>query len=357
MKSAFLFFIIWAFILPGGCQGKDQHLTGTDFIQNSVDSIYKKEKLPGIIVAVEKDGKRSYYSAGFADPVTKKPFDSLTVFEIGSITKTFTAFVLSSVLADHSIDVRSSILKYLPDSVAENKSLSQITFLHLMNHTSGLPRLPSNMNLESAAPYDNYTEEKLFSYLRTCEPGLSGKYDYSNLAAGLGGVLAERISGKKYTDLLDHYIFFPFKMGTCIKNGDSVMNKSQGYFDNDTPVSFWNMAALAPAGNIKCSASGLMKYIYRISHPVSEGEMKLSDSLLAATVQISPVLAAGRGWHILSVKDKSPVYWHNGGTYGFSTFAAFTKEPGISVVVVTNRFNSNSATDAFGFRIISRLRH
>ena len=131
----------------------------SSFIQQKIDSIYQKEKLPGIFVGILNNGDISYYNAGFAIPEKQIPFDSATVFEIGSITKTYTAYVLMAVLMENKISESDLIIKYLPDSVQQNKNLSSISFLSLMNHTSGLPRLPDNMKLVNKKPYDDYSAE------------------------------------------------------------------------------------------------------------------------------------------------------------------------------------------------------
>ncbi|MFZ1369400.1 MAG: serine hydrolase, partial [Ferruginibacter sp.] len=111
-----------------------------DSIQYLADSLYSKEKLPGIFIGILNNGKRSFYQAGFADPDRQMPFDSSTTFEIGSITKTFTAYVLTAVLMENNISETGPVINYLPDSVRQNQHLSSISFLSLMNHTSGLPR-------------------------------------------------------------------------------------------------------------------------------------------------------------------------------------------------------------------------
>ena len=132
-----------------------ENLSG--FIQQQTDSIYKKESLPGFFVGVLNNGERLFFNTGFADPEKKMPYDSATMFEIGSITKTFTAYVLTAVLMKNKIAETDFIVKYLPDSVRQNQNLNKISFLNLMNHTSGLPRLPENMKLDSSRqPYENY---------------------------------------------------------------------------------------------------------------------------------------------------------------------------------------------------------
>ncbi len=213
MRS-FLLLIIWTCLLFAGCKAGQKQEGLSLFINNKADSLYKTEKLPGIFIGVLNNGERSYYNFGFADPDKKMSFDSSTLFEIGSITKTFTAFVLESVLKEQNISDSSSIINYLPDSVKANKALEKISFLSLLNHTSGLPRLPENMDLYSNAmsPYDDYTAEDLFGYLKTCAPKPDGKSNYSNLGAGLAGVIAERIAGKSYHRVLNEYIFAPFKI-------------------------------------------------------------------------------------------------------------------------------------------------
>jgi CubicO group peptidase (beta-lactamase class C family) len=154
-----VYFFLTAFVFTA-CNAQ-QEKPATDllsFIKSKTDSTLKKNDLPGIMVGVINDNNgKLYYSNGFAVPDTKTMFESATVFEIGSITKTFTAFVLMRVLHDKHISDSSSIISYLPDSVQSNKALEKISFLSLMNHTSGLPRIPDNMPIDMAdmGPYDH----------------------------------------------------------------------------------------------------------------------------------------------------------------------------------------------------------
>ncbi|MBK9531872.1 MAG: serine hydrolase [Chitinophagaceae bacterium] len=80
------------------------------------------------LLAFLNNGKRSFYQAGFADPDRQMPFDSSTTFEIGSITKTFTAYVLTAVLMENNISETGPVINYLPDSVRQNQHLSSISF-------------------------------------------------------------------------------------------------------------------------------------------------------------------------------------------------------------------------------------
>lgn len=326
------------------------------FILRKGDSLYKKSKVPGVFVGVLTNGEREFYNFGYADPVRKQPFDSAMAFEIGSITKTFTAYVLQSVLNEKGISDTTSIISYLPDSLQKNKALEGITFISLLNHTSALPRLAENMDLETnmMQPYADYTLDMMFDYLESCTPKPDGRSYYSNLGATLAGVLAERISGKPYRTLLDEYIFTPFKLNTPRTPVSEINSKAQGHFMGSAS-DYWNMNVMMPAGGIICSTDELLTYLQRMSQP-SAASKDIVEDLLTPTVAISRTLRVGKGWHITEEKNKPALYWHNGGTYGFSTYAAFLRDQGKAVVVVVNEFNKNQVSDELGDLIIRKLR-
>jgi CubicO group peptidase (beta-lactamase class C family) len=327
-----------------------------NFVKTNVDSFFVKEKLPGIMVIVNDGTTTELYTNGFADAEAKTLFDVNTIFEAGSITKTFTAFITESVLRDNNINESTSIAAYLPDSVKSNKTLSQITFLSLLNHTSGLPRLPENFDIKigDMQPYKNYGEQKLYDYLKNTKLGTEKKYDYSNLGAALAGVLASRIAKKPYKKLLEQYIFKPFKMKDEEKYIATNKNKSIGYFGNKK-VDYWDMNVLSPAGGIKCSGKEMMNYLQNMSNPSTDAAKKIIDSLLSPTAVMNLRIRIGRAWHTYEQKAKPVVYWHNGGTYGFSTFVGFIKGSNKKVLVVINKFMANTAADFIGISIMKKL--
>jgi D-alanyl-D-alanine-carboxypeptidase/D-alanyl-D-alanine-endopeptidase len=339
----------------GNAQPETQ-LSVDSFIIKTINSIYEKEKIHGIMVAVLENGQRKYHTAGYANPDKKMRFDSTTLFEAGSITKTFTAYIVEKVLSKKGISDSTSIIGYLPDSVRTNKSLEKVSFLSLVNHTSGFPRLPSNLDLQTnpMTPYDNYTEHHLYSYLRSAVPQPNGKSNYSNLGMGLAGALAERISGKTYAELLREYIFIPFDMNNSGLSSISNENNAQGYFEG-APSGYWNMNILSPAGGIKCSSADMLTYLQKMAIPVNDSAKALIDKLLEPTIAVNEVMKVGRGWHTMEWEGKPIVYWHNGGTYGFSTYAGFIKGRSRAVVIVINHFNKNAISDHLGFEIMKKL--
>lgn len=351
MKKIFLLTIIG--FSSAFAKAQDSILTK---IENKIDSVFNQTKLPGLFVAVNYNGQQRYYAKGYANPGTKLVFDSATFFEIGSITKTFTAFVLQKVLDEKVIADTSFIINYLPDSLQTNKALQSISFLSLFNHTSGLPRLPENMDvdLENLSPYDNYTSDKFFSWLKNCTPKPDGKSNYSNAGMGLAGVLAELISKKSYASLLEEYIFRPFKMISSTDIFSKSENKSLGFF-NEQKTNYWNMDVLAPAGGIKSNGKEMLAYLQYMAKPTDAQNKKIIDGLLLPTVALNPRMNVCKAWHTFEQKSKPVIYWHNGGTFGFSTFAAFTKGEDKAVMVVINKFSENKTADGLGVAIMKLL--
>ncbi|MBC7948369.1 MAG: beta-lactamase family protein [Chitinophagaceae bacterium] len=326
------------------------------YIQQRGDSIYKSGEVPGMLVSILRNGQRQYFNFGYAAPDNKVPFDSATIYEIGSITKTFTAYVLVAVLMEKGISDTSKILPYLPDSVQRNTSLSHISFLSLMNHSSGLPRLPSNIDMvnDPMAPYDHYTEGQLYTYLKSATPTTNGASAYSNLGAGLAGVLAARIAGASYETLLDKHMFQPF--GLKRHSDESIAaeeHKAQGHFDI-MKSNYWKADALAPAGTLKCTSAEILTYFQSMINPPTAASRQIVDTLLRPTLTVLPSMRVCRGWFTVGA-DSLKVYWHNGGTYGFSTFGAFNREKNVAVSIVINKFDHNPISDEFGLMIMQKL--
>src|SRR5688572_26751373 len=104
MRKAFLFMSLFGWLFSYKSQTKSIAQNDlASFIQQKGDSLLKKESLPGIFVGVLNKGERRYFNFGYAVPDEKKPFDAETVFEIGSITKTFTAYLVESILQEKRI--------------------------------------------------------------------------------------------------------------------------------------------------------------------------------------------------------------------------------------------------------------
>ncbi|TAG15060.1 MAG: class A beta-lactamase-related serine hydrolase [Sphingobacteriia bacterium] len=322
-------------------------------IQKKIDSIVASKSIEGIIIGTLNKGEKTYYTAGLANAEKQLKFEANTQLEIGSITKTMTAYILESVLKEMKLSDTAFIINFLPDSVQSNKALGAIRFIHLLNHTAGFPRLPPNSGepLNALQPYENYTLNKLYSYLLVAKPNAIGKVDYSNFGVGLAGHLATIISGKPYDQLLKKYVTTQFKLTNTAMIVNNKLPISTGYYKKQL-AEYWNMAVLEGAGGVKSTAADMLQYVhYMLQHQESTS---IKD-LITKTNTINQQLSIAKCWHIFISPNNAPIIWHNGGTYGFSTFIAFNQTTNQAVFVAINSFNKNGISDRLGIEILTKI--
>ncbi|MEN9549343.1 MAG: hypothetical protein RIR12_1934 [Bacteroidota bacterium] len=327
-------------------------------IHEQVKRFFKKAKAPGLVIGISQDGDNKFYSYGYADSISKQPFNPKTIFEVGSITKTFTTNLLIQLNEDEILDIHKPILTYLPSGFINNSVLQKITPASITSHTSGLPRLPSNLDkideYKQMQPYQFYNKEHLYSYLEGLKKVSSGSYAYSNLGFGLLSTIEENVTSMPFESLLNKYIFQPLQMDdTYIDAKKNTTDTATGHFYGK-PASYWQFDCMAGAGAIKSNADDILKYL--------NAHIKSKDEFFSAVVQkitqpvksVSTNMQICYGWHTLE-DLKHRVFWHNGGTYGFSTFAAFEPNSKTSLVVAANAAGDNAALDRLAIDILILL--
>jgi CubicO group peptidase (beta-lactamase class C family) len=218
----------------------------------------------GIVVGVIDHGQSAIYTAGSTGNAV--PLDDHTVFEIGSVTKTFTATILASMVRDGSVRLDDPVAKYLPATVhVPSRNGKVITLLNLATQHSGLPRLPSNLNAASSDPYAHYTKQNLYAFLNgyklTRDPGKS--FEYSNLGVGLLGVALANRAHLSYPALLRARVLAPLGMNdTSVEVvGSTPARMAAPHTMEGDPANTWHFDALAPAGGITSTAADMLKYL------------------------------------------------------------------------------------------------
>ncbi len=298
---------------------------------------------PGFSIGVLVGTKSYFYNYGDAKKGTDIHPTRNTVYEIGSITKTFTAYLLADAVVKKKLALNDPITKYLPDSVSQNKDLQKITIEQLSNHTSGLPRLPLNLYIgskDAKDPYEAYDDKALFSFLKIFKayqkPG--EKYDYSNLAVGLLGVILERVNGMPLGEQYRQTIFGPLKMKasyvTSVKDSSAT---AQGYDEKGNQTNYWNFKSLAACGAIKSTTEDLIKYAVPFAlMPMTKGKNDARTLLLQQITYNRDPLLVSLGWHF-DTEDKTLFTMnHSGGTGGFRSNISIVPAKRLAVVVLNN---------------------
>ena len=268
------------------------------------------------------------------------------IFEIGSITKVFTANILAKSVIDNKIKLDENINDYLDIKFKNNISIS---FKSLANHTSGLPRMPSNFEQEASSsdnPYKHYDDKYLKDYLinfMEIDNKDIGNSAYSNLGTGLLGYTLSNIYNLNYQELYEKYIFSKYNMKNTAFNMDLVNKKLvKGLDAEGNYTSNWELASLASAGGILSNVEDLAKY--GIAH-FNKSNLDLM-LMTKKTVKVDDRVDTGLGWHIInSEKSDNKWHWHNGGTGGYTSSMAIDIKNLVGVIVLSNVSAFNGFSD------------
>ncbi|MEU6987850.1 serine hydrolase domain-containing protein [Streptomyces sp. NPDC046324] len=273
-----------------------------------------------------------------------------TLFEIGSVTKTFTALALARMVTTGTVRLDDPLSELLPHgTTVPTRNDETITLRHLATHTSGLPRLPKGMLLKALLrpgtpdPYADCTADVLLSGLARTRLGANPgrRFRYSNLGAGLLGLALAHRSGTDYERLITDLICAPLGMTdtTVTVDGSRTARAAQGHDPRQRPRPPWHLTDLAGAGALRSTAADLVTYL--------RAQWDEAPAALAEAVRLtrevehrrSPFAWVHLGWmaHRLHPRQGGHVQiWHNGGTGGFSSFAGFDPEKGVAVAVLSN---------------------
>ena len=220
----------------------------------------------GIVVGMlEADGSRRYVAYGEAGP-DALPLSSESVFEIGSITKVFTATVLVDMASRGELGLDDTVQALLPEGVAvPSRNGTEITLAHLSTHRSALPRMPDNFApADPANPFADYTTAQLYEFLSgyALPRDIGAQFEYSNLAVGLlGHVLALR-AGNEYEGLVQERILVPLGMDMSGIELSPEMTEqlALGHDAAGDVVSNWDIPTLAGAGALRSNAEVVCRW-------------------------------------------------------------------------------------------------
>jgi len=315
----------------------------SEAIQALLEDRLRQKLAVGLIVGlIDPQGNRTV-AAGTSGNPARPVVDEQTLFEIGSITKLFTAAALADAVARGKVTLDDPLAKFLPlppDGIGDR------TLKELATHTSGLRRLPSdftwslNLLRHRRDPYAHYTEHDLQVHLVTLK-GKSfprGAFLYSNLGAGiLGNILA---SNEKtgYAGLISTRVTGPLQMSRTYLNLPQSEQAflAQPHTKSLYPTPVWTMAALAGAGGLLSSMQDMLRFASAALAATSPLAVSMFEPRASRGRQGHSV---GLGW-MLRDSDTYQAAWHNGGTGGSRSFLGLELTTHRAVIVLSNTSNS-----------------
>ena len=253
-------------------------------------------------------------------------------FRLGSLTKQFTATLILLLQQDGKLKIEDSVSKYLPDAP---KSWEKITLAELLGHTSGIPSFTDMKEFGVWRMSPHTTEEELALFRDKpldFEPG--SKFQYSNSNFEVLGAVIEKVSGKKYGDLLRERIFDPLEMKDSGLDNDELIlaKRAQGYMPSDKGLVLARSESMTvpwAAGSIFSTTGDLLKW----ERGLFGGKVLSAESLKAMTTPGKGDYGLGVG---AAVKDGVKIISHGGGIEGFNTHLAYVPERRIAIVVLSN---------------------
>lgn len=287
-----------------------------------------------ISIALVQEGKTNYYGIIKVNDTIKPIENQNKVFEIGSITKVFTSTVLASLVEERKIKLTDEINPYYPFSFKDNIRLK---FINLANHTSGLPRLPENLDLSNETnPYKSYGKKQIEDYLKNIlklEKEPAKNYSYSNLGAGLLGYTLGLSQKTGFQEILQRKVFDKYEMKHSFMSS-RTLNKElvKGQNPGGEVTANWDFDVLFAAGGILSTTADLVKFASAQFNPENT-ELALTRK---PTFKVNENMKIGLGWHLLKSKSGKDLVWHNGGTGGYSSSIAINTNDKTAVIILSN---------------------
>lgn len=309
--------------LVAGLLGAGLCRAGVGELTEPVEQALADGELLSAVIVVQSDGAAETWSAGRVAMDDADVPDSKTPYQIGSITKAFTNLLLAEMVAAGDVRFDTTIGEIVGDEIDfANERIGEISLVELATHSSGLPRLPTNLGAASTRdPYAAFDADRLadaLAVVRTGQP-LIDRYAYSNLGTGLLGDLLGRIHGEGYAAALTEHVVEPLGLADT---GLAPGRDAAAAFSQGEVVPAWTFDALAGAGALWSTGDDLLRLgeamLGRRDWPLAQ-EADLNREIVLPEAD---TLALTRVWHVIET-DRGPVYWHNGGTAGHRSFFGF----------------------------------
>lgn len=354
--------------------GKTQTPQKDPQVESAVKTFLQRFSVPGAAVLIYRNGKLDRYVFGYSDLHKKTPVTEKTLFEVGSVTKSFTGLLLAQQVRSGKARLNDEWKNFAPQD-HYSPSTDSMTLLELATYTASLPKdvrgLPYNAADTSAH------QKNLTHFLQTWSaPYPAGSQMlYSNLSFSLLGMALAQNQNKSLAQLMQQDIFTPLKMQsatlTVAKGDKNYSNYAQGYNATGKPARTASGGLLSSSWALKASLDDMTGYLKAAVGDPEVSPALLADMRIAQTgyVQIPSArngLQAGLGWFVipfdkLSKDDFVSPAWRKpvprpveaitspqfnahslidktGATNGFRAYIGVIPDQRAGVVILTNRF-------------------
>ncbi|WP_319480245.1 serine hydrolase domain-containing protein [uncultured Draconibacterium sp.] len=316
-------------------------------LESEIDNILSMKytsKEPGAVFLVAKAGKPVYRKAfGKANIELDVDMNTENVFQIGSMTKQFTAVAIMMLVEEGKLSVVDEITKFIPEFPTHDKT---ITIHHLLTHTSGIKDYTSMKSIGSIAEKD-LSPSELIDFFKN-EPmdfAPGEEFQYNNSGYIILGYIIELISGMRYEDFVEENIFqkVGMKNSRYANAREVIENRAYGYQQNKNELMnkmHISFNVVYSAGALMSTVDDLLKWQNAINNNLLVNEDTKNQLFTNWTLNNGKEIDYGYGWHLKEIRNTLSRE-HGGNIFGFKSMAVYVLESDIYVVGLTNcDFNS-----------------
>lgn len=275
-----------------------------------------------------------------ADAGKTPRIDSMTAFEIGSVSKTMTSILLAEMIGQGKASLDDPLSAWLPEGTRVPRFEGKpILLRHVVTHTSGLPGLPPGVSMaDPNDPYAALSGQMLLAALERSSlaraPG--AQFEYSNFASMLLSWAVARRAGSDLETLFDQRLFQPLGMSHAyIGQRPDGVRIATGHTPNARPAPAWNFQTdLAGVGGVRATLDDMVRYVQaQLAPPATPlgAALRLGQQVVVADSR--PAMAMN--WMLTPLAGRR-LHAHEGGTGGFSSFVAFDVENRQGVVILSD---------------------
>lgn len=322
-------------------------------LQAQLEARYKGDMSGACVMAAIIEGNQVRRARYCALPEKAALPDWNAAFEIGSITKTMTAFLVSDLIAKGKWSLDDPIALHLPKGTqVPRQGERQILVRDLLTHSSGLPSIPSRMRASNPEdPWADLTEQDVLDSLGDVKLSapIGSTTAYSNFGMAVVSLAVSRAYGTDYETALRSALFEPLGMrGAYIRNAAPGTVAAQGYKAPGIPTPAWTLSTnLSGIGMVRATLNDMV--LYAQAH-LGLLPTPLFDRLQATHAPL--VRNIGMNWLHTSVKGHGFV-WHNGGTGGFRSILYLEPEKQRAVILLSNTsYADGGDTDATALALL-----
>lgn len=304
----------------------------------------------GFAVSVITSDQEERFTLGRQLACDPSPVTHDSIFEIGSVTKVFTALLISRLIQEGHFSWEDTVQPHIKSCSLDNSAISDVTFSQLVSHTSGLPRLylPNFKPQNVYNPYQDYTEKKFCEALNKTTLG-ERNHQYSNIGYGLLGKVIEDTTDMTLEAAFKRYLFDPLKLNKTTFGVEYSENRTLGHIQN-YPVEHWHFASMGATGWLKSNLVDMEQFMKMMMLPQNSElteAIELSQQKRANIKDDEFYMAAG--WHVIAPKGKVKILYHNGMTGGYASFVGINSTQNKAVVVLSN---SATSVDDIGLHLL-----